>query len=80
MRAAAPAAVAFSLFLAFPALVGAGQDQSSTAAPENRNQVEKAGDAVGGAADDAARKGGKAADSTGDAAREAGAKARDAAQ
>src|SRR3954463_15865498 len=69
MRVAVAAAV--SLFL-FPLLARAGQ---STPPPDNRNAVEKAGDAVGGATDDAAHKGGKAA---GDAADTAANKASEA--
>jgi hypothetical protein len=71
IRVAGAAAAALSLFLACPALVRAGQDRSSTAASDNRNQIEKTGDTVG----DAAKKGGKAA---GDAADTAANKASEA--
>src|SRR5438105_4881951 len=61
MRVAVAAAV--SLFL-LPVLAR-GQ---STPPPDDRNPVEKAGDKVGGAADDAAHKGGKAAGEAADSA------------
>ena len=70
-------AVALAVSLLFLPALARGQ---ATPPPDNRNPVEKAGDTVGGAADDTAHKGGKAADDVGDAAHKAGDMARQGAQ